>query len=201
MSLRTLPSQSPSPDHHARRDAANDFIADLKKAAIWAIAAFDSRLFDFFHLDPNLLAVAAQNSPRTATGSVDRKQLSSWIESLSVEEKDEILIRLMAGEETNIGMELEARFHRRRSTTGSTVTLKARTVSELLAAAETHRTERRQEEQRKAALERSGEHARRQLIAKSFWILSKGKPKESGPMWKRSWRPTNPRAMIRRCNI
>ncbi|MCI0748544.1 MAG: hypothetical protein L0Y58_24310 [Verrucomicrobia subdivision 3 bacterium] len=109
---------------------------------------------DFFHLDPDLPAVAAQNSPRTATESVDRKQWSSWIESFPVGEKDAMLVRLMAGEGTNIGMELKARFQRRRSTTGSTITLKARTVSELLAAAETHRAKRRQEEQRKAALEK-----------------------------------------------
>jgi hypothetical protein len=53
-------------------------------------------------------------------------------------------------------------FHHLRSTSESKAALKPRTVSELLAAAETHRAERQQEQQRKAALE---EEQRKRMAA------------------------------------
>jgi hypothetical protein len=128
-----------------------------------ALSSPQARLADFFHLDPDLLAVAARNSPRNRVGSANRQKLSSWVAALPVQEKDEILVRLMTGEETEVGMGLQSRFHRTRDTNDSTVEVKRRSVSELLAAAQAHSHERQQEQARKAAIEK----ARRQRQAKS----------------------------------
>jgi hypothetical protein len=116
------------------------------------LSAVQESFADFFDLDPDLLAVAAKNSPRGAPESMDGNELSSWIGSLPTKEKDEMLVRLMAGEEMNVGMELQAQFHRRRSAGQATSAVSARTVGELLAGAETHREAREQEEKRKAAI-------------------------------------------------
>ena len=96
----------------------------------------------FFHLDPNLLAGAASHSPGTAPELPNRKEAASWIKSLPPLEKDEILVRLVACEETKIGMDLRARFRRLRNASRTTSSLKPRTVRELLAAAETPRAKR-----------------------------------------------------------
>ncbi len=120
---------------------------------------------DFFHLDSDLLAVAAKNSPRIGVEPADLKELSSWISSLPVSKKDEMLVRLMAGEEVKIGMELQSQFQRLRHASQSTATMKPRTVGELLAAAEMYREARGQEQQRKAALEK-GRRQRRAAIAR-----------------------------------
>jgi hypothetical protein len=109
---------------------------------------------DFFHLDPDLLSVAAQNSARTGAKHPDPKELSSWIASLPVQEKNEMLVRLMAGEAAKIGMELQSRFHRQRENDHPSERPKPRTAAELLAAAEKQRENRAQGEARKAALEK-----------------------------------------------
>jgi len=78
------------------------------------LSAPQKKFADFFHLDLDLLAVAANNSPRMARKPAERKELSAWIASLPVEEKDEMLVRVMAGEEDSIARELQAQFHRLR---------------------------------------------------------------------------------------
>jgi hypothetical protein len=83
-------------------------------------------LADFFRLDPDLLAVAARNSPRVKSEAANRQQLAFWVASLPVREKDEILVRLMIGEEAKFGMELRARFHRQRDPNDAAAVVKDR---------------------------------------------------------------------------
>jgi hypothetical protein len=111
-----------------------------------------ANLADFFRLDPDLLAVAAQNSPGARVEAAKRQELSSWVAELPAQEKDKILVRLMAGEKAKLGMELQSRFRRQRDTNESTAAANRRTVSELLAAAEAHRHERQEEQARQATL-------------------------------------------------
>lgn len=130
-----------------------------------ALSGPQANLADFFRLDPDLLAVAARHSLRTKVETAKRQELSSWIAALPVLEKDEILVRLMTGEEAKLGMELQSRFHRQRDTNESTAGAKRRTVSELLAAAAAHRHERQQEQARKATVEKA-HHERLAAIAR-----------------------------------
>jgi hypothetical protein len=95
-----------------------------------------ANLADFLRLDADLLAAAARNSPRAKVEAANRQELASWIASLPVSEKDEILVRLIAGEEVRLGMELKSRFRRKCDPKNCDAVVKARTVSELLAAAD-----------------------------------------------------------------
>jgi hypothetical protein len=78
-----------------------------------------------------------------------------------------MLVRLMAREETNVGMELKARFHRLQKTNHAASAMKARTAGELLAGVDAHREEREQEQQRKPRLRRRRENAKRPSPEKS----------------------------------
>jgi len=124
-----------------------------------------ANLADFLCLDPDLLAVAARNSPRAKFEVANRQELAFWIASLPVREKDEILVRLMIGEEAKLGMELQARFHRQRDPNDAAAVAEGRPVSELLAAAEAHRQERQKEQARRAATAKA-DRIRQEAIAR-----------------------------------
>jgi hypothetical protein len=115
-----------------------------------ALTGPQAKLADFFHLDPDLLAVAAQNCPRTRVEVAKRQGLSSWVAALPSQEKDKIILRLVTGEETKVGMELQSRFRRQHDTNDSPAGEKRRTVAELLASAEARRRDCQQEQARKS---------------------------------------------------
>jgi hypothetical protein len=115
-----------------------------------ALSGPQANLADFFRLDPDLVAVAAQNCPRTRVDVAKRQELSSWVAALPLQEKNKIICRLMTGEETKVGMELQARFRRQHDTNDSPAGEKRRTVAELLASAEDRRRERQLEQARKS---------------------------------------------------
>jgi hypothetical protein len=114
-----------------------------------ALSGPQANFADFFRLDPDLIAVAAQNCPRTGVQVPKRQELSSWITALPSPEKDKIILRLMTGEETKIGMELQSRFRRQHDANDAPAGTKRRTVGELLASAEERLRERQQEQARK----------------------------------------------------
>jgi hypothetical protein len=103
-----------------------------------ALSGPQASLAEFFHLDPGLLAAAAQNSPRLKVQEMSAKVLAAWISSLPVKEKDKMLVRLMAGDASNIGIELQARFRLQRDKVQSPTGVQPRTVAELLSAAKAH---------------------------------------------------------------
>jgi hypothetical protein len=115
-----------------------------------ALSGPQANLADFFRLDPDLLTVAAQNCPHTREEVAKHQELSSWVAALPSHEKDNIILRLMTGEETKVGMELQSRFRRQHDTNDSPAGEKRRTVAELLASAEARRCERQQEQARKS---------------------------------------------------
>lgn len=119
-----------------------------------------SDLVDFLRLDQDLLAVAAEASPRQQTRPVQREDMAAWVALLPAKEKDELIVRLMAGEEVGIGAELRARLGRSQAASAPTPQAPRRTVRQLLAAAEAFRERRKQAKARKAAEEKSRrEHA------------------------------------------
>lgn len=119
-----------------------------------ALSGPQENLADFLRLDPDILVVAARNSPRTKAVAANSEEMYRWIASLPAREKDDMLVQLMEGDAPRIGMELQSRFRRQRDTRQSTTGLKPRTVAELLSAAKIYGEERLREERRKAAMEK-----------------------------------------------
>ncbi len=120
-----------------------------------------SKLIDFLRIDPNLLAVAAAGSPRKQTRPAQREEMAAWVAQFPAKEKDELLVRLMAGEDAALGAELRSRFSRSRAESSPTPVAPRRTVGQLLAAADTFRAQR----ERKAARKAAEEKARREQLA------------------------------------
>ena len=114
-----------------------------------------SKLVDFLRIDRDLVAVAAEASPRKQTGPVQREEMAAWVALLPAKEKDELVVRLMAGEDVTIGTELRSRFSRSRTASNPVHEAPRRTVGKLLVAAETYRAQRQREEARKAAEEKA----------------------------------------------
>lgn len=115
-------------------------------------------LVDFLRLDPDLLAIAAETSAPLKAQMSSTAALSRWVKALPEPEKNDLLVRLMRGDDAHLRSELLARFH---GTTPNESTGAGRTAAELLAAAE-ERWSRRQQlaQQREAA-----EQERRQRAA------------------------------------
>jgi len=114
-----------------------------------------SRLVDFLRMDRDLLAVAAEASPRNQTRPAQREEMAAWVAQLPAREKDELLVRLVAGEDAVLGAELRSRFNRRRADSSPVPEVPRRRVGELLAAAKAFRERRQREEARKAAEEKT----------------------------------------------
>ena len=110
-----------------------------------------SDLVDLLRIDRDLLAVASEASARQPTRPVQREDMGAWVAQLSAQEKDDLLVRLMTGEDPAIGAELRSRFNRSRSQSSPLPELPRRTVRHLLAAAEAFTGQRERKEARQAA--------------------------------------------------
>jgi hypothetical protein len=113
-----------------------------------------SRLVDFLRIDRDLLAVAAEASPRNQTRPAQREEMAAWVAQLPAKEKDELLVRLAAGEDAVLGAELRSRFNRSRADSSPVPEVARRTVGALLAAAKALRERHQREEARNAAEEK-----------------------------------------------
>jgi hypothetical protein len=113
-----------------------------------------SDLMDFLRLDPDLLAVAAEASAAQSTQPASREALAAWVAQLPTSEKDEVLLRVLAGEEVVLGPELRSRFHRSRPESPAPEPPR-RTAGQLLAAAETYGEQRQRQAARQAAEEKA----------------------------------------------
>ena len=112
-----------------------------------------SNLADFLRLDPDLLAVAAEASVRKQTQPAKPDDLAAWVAQLPAKEKDELLIRLLNGEDAALGAELRARVNRSQANRSPVPEVPRRTAGELLAAADAFSEERQRKETRRAAQE------------------------------------------------
>jgi hypothetical protein len=112
----------------------------------------------FLHVDNDLLTVAAQASPNLNTGTPTDTELAARIADLPETDKDALLLRVVHGD-VHVGAEL-----RRRLTptpAGPDNSVGRRTVAQLRADADHHRTER----ERIDAERRAREHAARERAA------------------------------------
>lgn len=107
-------------------------------------------LADFLRLDPDLLAAAAEASqpPKAPSAAALRK----WVAGMSVADKDDVVFRVMRGDDALLGSELLRRFHGlTRDPSGGA----RRSAGELLAAAEARWSGRQQLIQEREAAERT----------------------------------------------
>ncbi len=94
------------------------------------------RLADFLRLDRDLIAAAAEFSPPKATSSLSRPEISQWIQHLSTQEKEAILLRMIERDDPHLGVELRQRVRLERE--GQVISPKGpqRTAGEIRARAE-----------------------------------------------------------------
>jgi FtsZ-interacting cell division protein YlmF len=120
-------------------------------------------LVEFLRVDTDLLQVAVRESQALEDARPKHEEIRMWVARLPDGEKDDLLTRLVAGDDVSIAIELLQRFNKERGTEGrqSAEMTKRRAVGELLRAAEEHAEERR----RAAAKKRAEEKARKEREA------------------------------------
>jgi hypothetical protein len=125
---------------------------------------------DFMRINTDLVAVAAQKSASTTNShAVDEKALSAWISKIPVEEKDDILLRLMQGNNPHLGAELLQRYRNRNgSKKNGESDMAPRTVKELIAKAEVYATERERRIAEKKAKEAARKARERAVIREKY---------------------------------
>jgi hypothetical protein len=106
---------------------------------------------EFMRIDRDLIEVAAAASPELA--ATDDAALKRWVATLPDAEKTTLLVRLVGGAEAHLRAELLRRF--RDSHAPGALAAKARTVGELLKAAEGRAQERRRQKAEQAAREKA----------------------------------------------
>ncbi|UCH24907.1 MAG: hypothetical protein JSV66_13275 [Trueperaceae bacterium] len=67
------------------------------------------RFCDFLRIDSDLIAAAAERSPGKRATALSREEIRAWIAALPVAEKDELLFRLVEGDDPNLAVVLEQR--------------------------------------------------------------------------------------------
>jgi hypothetical protein len=134
---------------------------------------------DFMALDPDLLSVAAEAGAGEPPADPSRREIEDWIDRLSDRQKTEMLVRLVAGGDPHLSLELRRRCRLSRSPAAPEATRVAtprRSAAELLEAAGQRAAERarlaaeleaaeRVRQEREAALAR--EEALRTLSARA----------------------------------
>lgn len=118
------------------------------------------RLVDFMRVDTDLLHVAAAASPPLRAETLTPSAIRKWIAGLPHAEKDDFLERFVTGEEPSLAVELQRLIANRSAPVASR---EARTVSELLHAAQESGDQRR----RAAATRAEAEKIRRERAAAS----------------------------------
>lgn len=137
------------------RDADDDLEPPVPPG-LGTLTAAQRALADFLRLDDDLLAIAAQTSPPIEAIADDPDDLAASVTRLPVAEKNRLLARVVHGEGARVRMELLRRF---RSDNAPVVhALSRRNVADLLDDAARQRSER----QRRLAVQRAEEEARRE---------------------------------------
>ena len=118
-------------------------------------------IVDFFRIDPDLLAVAAEASGKLTGGGDADPALPGWVSTLPAKEKDKLLLRVVRGEATPVRAELLRRFRAAQAAPEAASPTGRRAVGHLRDYAEAHRADR----ERQAEQERAQEQTRRERAA------------------------------------
>ncbi|MET9381610.1 hypothetical protein ABZY09_11055 [Streptomyces sp. NPDC002928] len=137
-------------------------------AGLGELTAPQSALADFLRVDDDLLTAAAQASPDVPKKPArpTKKELAPLIAAMPQKEKDALLLRLALGPEPRLRTEV---LHRLRGTTAPVTVAGRRSAAQLLDAAHTRRTERRQRAEHERAAARAQHLAALVGEAESAW--------------------------------
>lgn len=128
-------------------EAYGDGIEPPLPPGLGQLTAGQQALADFLRVDKDLLAIAAEDSPRIAATAKDPAVLAEWVSRLPEAQKNDYLVRLMQGESNIVSAELQRR-HRDSSATATPVP-ERRSVAAMFAEAD----RRQKESARRVALE------------------------------------------------
>lgn len=114
-------------------------------------------LVEFLRIDTDLLLVAARASQPMVDVRAKQEEIRKWVANLQADEKDDVLARLICGEDLAPATELLRRFTREcdQENQGSAKQSRRRTVGELLRLGEEHAEKRRQLAAKKVAEEKA----------------------------------------------
>lgn len=128
-------------------------------AGLAQLSASLEGLVEFFRVDPDLLHVATKASPPLEGGVPRPAEVRAWLSKLPPAEKDDLLARLIVGNDNALASEVLQRLRLAREHEGGQGSGKApirrRTVAELLGQADQAADDRRRIEAEKAAKDRA----------------------------------------------
>jgi hypothetical protein len=132
-------------------DLDDDDVEPPVPAGLGKLSASLEGFTDFLRVDPDLVGVAATESPPLVDAEPKPSEIRAWLAKQPTGEKDELLARMIAGDAA-LAAELAQRIRREREGDGTgKAPAKRRTVAELLRAAGRAADERRRIEAEKAA--------------------------------------------------
>jgi hypothetical protein len=156
-------------------DFDDDELEPPVPAGLGQLSASLESLIEFLRIDTDLVGVAATASPLLVHAEPKPGEVREWLAKLPVAAKDDLLMRLIAGDDGALANELVQRMRRGRGAdqgTGKAVA-KRRTVSDLLRAAEQVAGERQRIAAEKAAKEKARqEHEAARARAKHLGHLA-----------------------------
>lgn len=120
-------------------------------AGLGRLSGAQRALADFLRLDADLLAAAAEASEPRMADAPSAAALRQWVKGLRGTEKDELLLRLLQGNDELLRAEMLRRFQ---GTIGNRPADGSRTVGELLADGEKARAQRQDARRKRDAAER-----------------------------------------------
>ncbi len=160
-------------------DLDDDDLEPPVPAGLAKLSASLESFADFLRVDPDLIGVAATESPPLADAEPTTSDIRSWLAKLPPREKDDLLARMIAGDAA-LAAELVQRMRREHGGDIGKQGSERRTVAELLRAAEQAADERRRIEAEKAAKDKA--RREREAAAARIKHLDKLAGKESA-LW------------------
>jgi hypothetical protein len=112
-------------------------------------------LADFLRIDRDLVGAAAEGIPDGRTEGLSGEEIGAWVRSLSAEEKDSYLTRLIEGEDSHLAAELFQRVARKRKCVPAAEAELRRTAGQIRARAEIIAEARKREEAERRAREKA----------------------------------------------
>jgi hypothetical protein len=137
-------------------------------AGLGQLSATIESLVEFLRIDPHLLHMAARTSQPMEDSRPKQEDIREWVRKLSGNEKDDILAKLIAGEDLAPATDLLQRFIKERDAGGPRTAeqTKRRTVGELLSTTEEYVEQQRRLAAKKAAEEKA-RHEREAAISRA----------------------------------
>lgn len=133
------------------------------------------KLAEFLYVEEALLEIASKGSENLATTEPSEKELTQWVCGLPVQEKDELLSRVILGQAPQIQMELVRRYRSLDQSQQDVGSSSGRTAGELLAQWENHADEMERIEEEKREKEQEARERREAEERASYLQTLKGK--------------------------